>query len=307
LYNSAFLRILKGFIMSILSYPDRGPWGKSSWRGNCSGHIYKELFERLSPKVFVDPMVGSGTSVEVAKEMGIEAYGLDLHSGFNCLRDSILGTVGKPADLVVSHPPYGEMIKYSGGVWGDKAHPDDLSHCLSDEDFHNKLQLVLMNQREATRSGGFYGTIIGDLRKDGRYVSYQAETIARMPASELAAVIIKAQHNTQSASKSYGRMALPFITHEYILLWKRKESTLFGMLKTVASQAQARLTGTWKNVVKMALMGLGGKSDLPALYAAISNSPKALENDHWKEKVRQVLNQTKELFTPVERGVWALA
>ena len=69
--------------MSILSFPERGPWGKSSWRGNCSGHVYKSLFEQLRPGTFVDPMVGSGTSVEVAREMGIQAFGLDLHSGFN--------------------------------------------------------------------------------------------------------------------------------------------------------------------------------------------------------------------------------
>lgn len=102
--------------MSILSYPQRGQWGKSSWRGNCSGHVYKELFERLRPKVFVDPMVGSGTSVEVAREMGIEGHGLDLHAGFNAISDSILLAVGKPADLCLSHPPYGGMIVYSGNL-----------------------------------------------------------------------------------------------------------------------------------------------------------------------------------------------
>ena len=104
--------------MSIMSFPERGKWGKSSWRGNCSGFVYRELFERLRPAVFVDPMVGSGTSVEVAVEMGIQAFGLDLHSGFNAVRDSILTTVGKPADLVFSHPPYGGMVKYSGAVYG---------------------------------------------------------------------------------------------------------------------------------------------------------------------------------------------
>ncbi len=102
--------------MSIMNFPERGAWGNAKWRGNCSGHVYKELFERLQPKVFVDPMVGSGTSVEVAREMGIDAFGLDLHSGFNAVRHSILGAVGKEADLVVSHPPYGGMIVYSGNV-----------------------------------------------------------------------------------------------------------------------------------------------------------------------------------------------
>lgn len=70
-------------------------------------------------------MCGSGTSIEVAREMRIKAYGLDLHSGFNILRDNILHAVGEPADLVLSHPPYGDIIIYSGEVWG-KAHADDL-------------------------------------------------------------------------------------------------------------------------------------------------------------------------------------
>jgi hypothetical protein len=47
---------------SILSFPDRGPWGNYGYRGNCSGHIFRHLFEKLRPQVFTDPMVGSGTS-----------------------------------------------------------------------------------------------------------------------------------------------------------------------------------------------------------------------------------------------------
>lgn len=89
--------------------------------------------------------------------MKIEAYGLDLHSGFNILRDSILERVGKPADCVISHPPYGQMVVYSGNVWGKEAHPDDLSRCTDDADFNEKLQIALLNQREATSGGGYYG------------------------------------------------------------------------------------------------------------------------------------------------------
>ena len=94
-----------GMASSVVSYPDRGPWGNSKWRGNASGHLYRELFEQVKPKVFVDPMVGGGTSIEVAQEMGIEAYGMDLFSGFNVVSDDILTKVGKHADLIVSHPP----------------------------------------------------------------------------------------------------------------------------------------------------------------------------------------------------------
>ena len=41
--------------------------------------------------------------------------------------------------------------------------------------------------------------------------SYQAEMIARMPSNELAAVIIKMQHNCLSDRKTYGRMKLPML------------------------------------------------------------------------------------------------
>ena len=173
---------------SVLSYPDRGPWGDSRYRGNCSGYIFRDLFTQLRPKSMCDCMMGSGTSIEVAEEMGIKATGLDLRLGFNALRDPILAALGgEHVDLVVSHPPYGPMVAYSNGVWGSEAHPDDLSHAVDEEDFHSKMQVVMMNQRDATRPGGHYATIIGDLRSKGRYVSYQAEICARMPADELAA------------------------------------------------------------------------------------------------------------------------
>lgn len=294
--------------MSILSYKDRGHWGKSSWRGNCSGHVYKDLYERLKPTIVIDPMMGSGTSIEVAQEMGIEAHGLDLHSGFNAIRHSILNKVGKQADLVISHPPYAGMILYSGNVWGE-AHPDDLSRCSSDDDFHEKMQLVLLNQREATAAQGYYGTIIGDWRRRGVYTSYQAECIARMPKNELAAVLIKEQHNVQSGSKTYRNMALPFITHEYILLWRKKAAPILVVLGDLARQQYARLQGTWRNIVKCVLVQLGGQASLDKLYSAVAAAApeKLTSNTTWREKVRQTLNQNPELFTPVRRGEWAIA
>ena len=128
-----------------ISFPDRGPWGNSRYRGNCSGHVYKRVFEHLRPRVFTDPMVGSGGSVDVAREMGIEVYGFDLHSGFNILKDSILETVGKPSDLVLSHPPYHDMIPYSGSEWGrgGGSHPDDLYRCGSPLCQHDVRHLSL--------------------------------------------------------------------------------------------------------------------------------------------------------------------
>lgn len=122
--------------MSILSFPNRGHWGNSSWRGNCSGHVYKEMFNRLQPQTFCDPMAGSGTAIEVAQEMGIQAWGFDLHSGFNVLNDSLVQAIGQEVDLSISHPPYGSMIRYSRDVW-NKGQPvsGDLSEMGDDDLF----------------------------------------------------------------------------------------------------------------------------------------------------------------------------
>lgn len=296
---------------SILSFPDRGHWGKSSWRGNCSGHIYKEIFKMTRPAFFIDPMVGSGTSIEVATEMGIQAVGLDLHSGFNILRDPILkATNGKEADLVFSHPPYGQMVVYSGEMYG-KAHPDDLSRCESNDDFHEKLHVALINQREATKSGGFYGMLMGDMRKNGKYVCFTAEQIARMPADELAGVIIKAQHNCMSDRKAYtNRPALPFITHEYIVLWKKPSVIMscLDSLRVMAIQQHIRLTATWKAVVRHTLAELGGQASLKDIYARIEKyaQNKIASNRNWEAKIRQTLQIHKE-FVSDDKGTWKLA
>lgn len=294
---------------SILSFAERGPWGKSSWRGNCSGYIYRDLFQQLEPQSFIDPMVGSGTSVEVAQEMGIKSWGLDLHAGFNILRDSIVEAVGQEADLVFSHPPYHSMVVYSGAVWGS-AHPDDLSRCESVDVFNEKLHMALLNQREATREGGYYGTLIGDLRKSGRYYSFQSELIARLPEDELAAVLIKGQHNTVSDRRQYRNFRMWRIAHEYILLWQKPRvvRVFLDALRIMHAQCKTRMHGTWKAVVRTAMVNLGGKAKLAELYEMIQRgAPEHLQrNPNWKAKVRQVL-QRYEDFEPAQRGVWALA
>jgi hypothetical protein len=210
---------------SVLSFPERGPWGNARYRGNCSGYVYKRILEWSRPRVFTDPMVRSGTSVEVAREMDIEAYGLDLHSGFNILKDSILETVGKASDLVLSHPPYHDCVLYSGSVSGTALHPDDLSRCRTEDEFMDKLYIALLNQRTATVNGGHFGLIIGDLRRGGRYFSPQAEIIARMPRDELRSVLIKVQHNMKSNQVRYAPMTFPKIEHEYVVLWQRPATT----------------------------------------------------------------------------------
>lgn len=296
---------------SIISYPDRGPWGDSKWRGNCSGHVIRDLINQLNPQTFVDCMVGSGTSVQVATEMGITAHGLDLHSGFDAVNDSILNRVGHQSDLVFSHPPYLDIIIYADAVWKEATQEQldaDLSRCRSDAEFHEKMQAVLLNQRDATKPGQHYATLIGDIRQNGRYVSAQAEMIARMPSDELAAVIIKAQHNCVSDSRTYAKMTYPRIQHEYLLLWKKKSLPLIVLLGKMAREQAERVKSTWKSVINLVLQRLGGKAELKEIYSEVARAApeKIAQNPSWHAKVRQVLNST-DRFMSNERGIWQFA
>ena len=132
-----------------------------------------------------------------------------------------------------------------------------------------------------------------------------------MPSNELAGVLIKQQHNVMSDSRTYRGMKLPRLMHEYILLWRRPETitSFLSDLSAMAQQQSARLTSTWKALVRTVLVSLGGKASLSAIYEKVAqNAPERLAtNPNWQAKVRQVLNQNEAYFAPVDRGVWALA
>ena len=61
--------------------------GSAKWRGNHPPTLSKALFEFLRPKMVADPMCGSGTTGDVARQMDIPCWQGDLHQGFDLLKD----------------------------------------------------------------------------------------------------------------------------------------------------------------------------------------------------------------------------
>ena len=64
---------------SIVSYPERGSGGKNTYRGNCSPLLIEDLIRQYNPDTIADYMVGSGTTEDVAKRMGIPSFCYDLN------------------------------------------------------------------------------------------------------------------------------------------------------------------------------------------------------------------------------------
>jgi hypothetical protein len=292
-------------MQSIVSYPDRGPWGKSSWRGNTSGHIIVDLIDHFKPELFCDVCEGSGTSGDVCKSKGVSYVGLDLYKGQDFTRDSVLAALPRPADVVFSHFPYYDMVKYSGSVYGNEILEGDTSHCDSPEEFIAKSQVALLNQREACKQGGIYTTLIGDHRSKGAFRSYQSDFISMMPQRELLSVVIKAQHNCVSDRKNYSGASFIPIQHEYLLIWQKKARTLMQVSFDIAMEHQKAVATTWRNAIRIAMMNLGGKATLSQIYEQVEIAAAGLirKNQHYRAKIRQTLQKH---YTNVERGVWAV-
>ena len=289
---------------SILSFPNRGSWGQSSYRGNCSGFIQKSLIDFFKPRYFVDPAEGGGTSRDVCRQMGIKYTGLDLKFGFNLLKDKLKDRLEGDPDFIFFHPPYGEMVQYSGSVWG-ASHPDDLSRCGNSDNFLSKLEIALMNIYDPLKAGGHYAVLIGDMRKNGEYFSWQADIIG-MGIGRLKNLLIKTQHNCFSNGVQYSGSFIP-IMHEFLLVfYKDRQIISFGQLLLQKDERIARcLAGTWKQIVYQALQDLGGKATIEETFNAVMKRIDPQGNHHVAAKIRQTLQNP--LFFRVSQGQYAIS
>lgn len=298
---------------SVVSYPDRGPYGKSSWRGNCTGRLIKEFFLQFRPRIWADVFLGGGTSQDVHAELireGVENtfFGLDLHNGFNILKDSFQEKLNpSQADWVFLHPPYHNVIQYSGNMWG-KPHPDDLSRCASYEDFIMKMRIGMLNIWQGIRRGGRYTLLIGDLRRKGQYF-WLSRDLSMIAPGRLESAVIKEQHNCVSDRMDYSGSFIPII-HETALTFIKDEALIISVLDQTL-EASRRLKSlseaNWKSLIGWVLARLGGEASLSQIYQCIEHEAgnATVGRPNWQAKVRQVLGQN--YVNAGQRGVWRLS
>ena len=291
------------FETSVCSYENRGNHGNNKYRGNCTGHIITDFCETYLPKngLLVDPSFGSNTTGDVARELGINYIGTDLSQGFNLLTDDLTEFVGAQADAIWWHPPYWDMITYSGNQWGDKPNPWDLSQ-MNLNDFTEALILSLMNIHDATVNGGIYGVLMGNLRRKGKYYNLSSMVERAAPAN-LVDEIIKIQHNCTSDSRKYSSKIVR-IAHEKLMIFKKVATSLYFLTKTF-KRLDSSVNLTWKAAVRRVLQSQSKAWSLAEVYEKIKPFAEQKENNHWQAKVRQIL-QDEKYFYRVETGVYKL-
>ena len=206
-------------LCSVVSYPDRGPWGDARYRGNCSGHLIKDLILRFSAKSVFDPAQGGGTVRDVVSGINqhlkkqIDYEGKDLKQGCDILTNQL---PEKQFDLVFYHPPYWDIIHYSNN-------PKDLSNSSTLEDFERRLNQSIEKLFEAVKLCGIIAVLIGDKRRSGSYYVLMRTLLINNKIGHLKALIIKLQHNCKSDRMFYNSQN-PFlipIKHEYCLIFQK--------------------------------------------------------------------------------------
>ena len=275
-------------MQSIISYKERGRYGKPNYRGNCSGFIIKDLIEhfypKTKPKKLIEIFSGGGTGKDVANELNIKnSLHLDLNNGWDALIDEI----PSGSDFVFSHPPYWNIINYE--KQRNKYEANDLSNNMSYEEFIKKLDIVNEKIFHSLIHGGRHITLLGDVRKNGKYYSI----IKDMKwYGDLESHIIKAQHNCVSDNKIYNNNSFIAIKHEHILVFKKNKIWIFNtkITNTIVDNIMNATNITWRDLIQATIEYLNNKASIEEIYNILKKSKKAENNNYVREKIRQVLN-----------------
>lgn len=296
---------------SIVSYPDRGPFGSNRYRGNCSGYLIQDIIHQFNIKQLTDLMVGSGTCKDVVHAEGINGYFADLSSGFDMLNMDI----PVRSENIWWHPPYDDIIVYSQNVWkndnyikqyGFDPTESDLSRCKNWDDFVAKMNYCMLKQYSSLEKNGRMFVLVGDIKKKG--VLYSMQRSLCIPGT-LEQIVIKAEHNCWSdLTQHYSNDKFIRIAHEYLLIVKKSSVMIVPvkMEKSYTLNIKDCTAVSWRDLIAAVFEEEGRNLSLDTLYEKLEGCKKAENNRHLKEKIRQTL-QISDCFKHVDRGIWSLA
>jgi len=154
------------FWKNVWPLSDRRPkgYGSKDFRGNTSPEILTQCLARYTNPgdLVLDPMAGSGTTIDICKAMGRRIVASDIKAwreDFQAVTDAENIEICEQVDFIFAHLPYLDVYKYS-----DQA--CDLSN-LNLNAFVDKLDRIFARFRELLKPDRFAAVLIGDVRKSG--------------------------------------------------------------------------------------------------------------------------------------------
>ena len=231
---------------TVWSFPERGNWAthEGSYRGNFAPQVPRNVLEMYTVpgESILDPMVGGGTTLVEARVLGRNALGLDINPQAVELAEQALrfphdsatwqkAQVGDARDLsfladgsfdlVVTHPPYMNIIRYSEGQIAG-----DLSNIGSLPRFCDEMEKVAGEVYRVLKADRHCAILIGDTRRGRHYVPLAFHVLRRFlrVGFVLKEDIIKVQHNCRQTERwrwKARRDKFYLIMHEHLFVFRK--------------------------------------------------------------------------------------
>ncbi|MBS4871913.1 MAG: methyltransferase domain-containing protein [Peptoniphilus sp. oral taxon 375] len=231
---------------TVWSFPERGNWAThdAKWRGNWSPYIPRNILLRYSKEgdYVLDQFAGGGTSLVEAKLLNRNILGLDVNdTALERCREKIdfeykynpkivikkgdardLSFLkDESIDLICTHPPYSDIIKYSEGIGNDLS-------LLGMKDFLKEMNKVAEESFRVLKKDKFCAILIGDMRKKGHVqpLGFAVMNIFLEAGFVLKEIILKEQHNCKATgfwktnSIKYNFLLL---AHEYLFIFRKPQ------------------------------------------------------------------------------------
>jgi len=234
---------------TVWSFPERGNWAthSSNYRGNFAPQVARNIIEMYTKKgdSILDPMVGSGTTLIEAKLLARNALGMDINPEAIKLTEAGLRFKHHPPskqetrvgdarvlsflkdnsfDLVLTHPPYLNIIKYSDGKIAG-----DLSNIGSLPKFCDEIEKIAKELYRVLKPDKYCAILMGDTRRRKHYVPLAFNVMQRFlkVGFVLKEDIIKVQHNCKSTKRwewKAKRDKFYLIMHEHMFVFRKAEA-----------------------------------------------------------------------------------
>ena len=237
---------------SVWSFEKRGNWAthRGDFRGNWAPEIPRNIMLRYSKKgdLVLDQFIGSGTTAIETKLLRRKIIGIDINphtieiakqrTDFKLLPENDDDVIYEPElylgdarsltmiqdnsiDLICTHPPYAEIIRYSSGIDGDMSH-------LKVNEFIRDMYQVVRECFRVLKPGHYCAFLIGDTRRNKRVISigFRTWNVFMEEGFLEKENIIKLQHNCRATgfwrtrSVEYNFLLL---AHEYLFVFQKPE------------------------------------------------------------------------------------
>lgn len=293
-------------LTTLISIPERGRFGKSSYRGNYAGDVMVKLVHYLQkngirqPYLF-DPMVGGGTTKDVAEHMKVPYVVDDIHSGFDVVNDSWHDT---GFDLTMLHYPYWKMVDYASDLPKELQGKD-----MSRMEWKDFMEAVNHVNLKAAAHSRYIAVLVGDMAYKGFIKSIQKEMV--WPGSPVRH-IIKAQHNAQSYEKKYKGNFIPIVT-EHLLLFKtdyKMNGELWILTPGIYRKVDIDEYVTWETAIKHVMKGMAEITPKEVFEKVKRRFPVKLKKTRTPEAtVRRTLQEMEQkgAVKRTARGIYQVA